>query len=327
MFKKYLGIICSLFVGLVQSMEFNTVELKKSDKKSSKKNNEVIKNEIMKDNDFLSTYIQSVYSNELVKSQLNDFFEEGSGFNGGDCDGFKKVTQIIGSDCKLCLHEMLNVYNKSEVFLSCRSAKTKETIVHHLFKNVKDDTYVQFFKDTYRILHLHNVLARAVNKDGKLPEVPKDALDPLEVEAFNNLLLKYEEKDIIPSSLLGYYLKKKMFKEAHEIIDAYDPKRSDFLTNVDTVAERTYAHFIVYLMRRETFDKYLDILIAVLKFYPDLVEKKDVDGGFPLDCLDEDTLHDERLTEDQIEILKKVLSKKFDLNLCLRRTLKKFKIF
>ena len=307
MIKKYIGVVLVFAFSCLDAMDgktFNTTELKRNDKKSSKKNNKII-----------SRFLQLLTPNTTTAPiTIDQVFSPGSGFYGGDCYEFNIAAKlVIDNDCKMCLSELLDMYKKKHVFLTCRSQANGKTIIHHIFDNINKDNYAQLFKDTYRILNFHNVLAKTVDKNGQLPQVPQGKLDVLEVNTLNQLLSKYDEKDIIPASLFSYYLKYKKFKEAQQIVESYDPQQSTFLKDKDLESERNYVHFIVYLMARDSFLSYLDIMSSLLKIYPELADAKDVDGGLPLDCLNEDLEHKDRLTEDQIEVLIHALKKKFSL--------------
>lgn len=289
MVKHYLVITIFLFVCPVKGMSSNS--LKKSAKTESR-------------------YLKLFNDKEFSKSSIERFFSKYSGFYGGDCYNFNlAVKLVLDRDCKRCLHELLDIYDTSEAFLTCRSHANKKTIIHHLFENVTNDDYAQCFKDTHRILTFHNSLAKTVDKDGNLPRVPQNVLAPLETEMLNNLLVQYYKPDIVPKSLLAYFLAHKKVKEAQEIVSSYDPKKQSFLGDVfDTKTYMTYMHIIVSHMQRDNFVIYIDVLSALCALYPKLAYQTDKTGLTPLGYLNSQILS-QPVTDDQMKCLKKLLDK------------------
>lgn len=256
-----------------------------------------------------SRYLKFLNNPEFSKEGITRFFSQYKGFYGGDCYMFNvAVKLILDKDCKNCLSELLDKYEKSDEFLVCRSTTSKKTVLHHLFEHVDTKNFEKSLKDCHRIITLHNSLVKAVDSTEKVPEVPETCLPKFEKAIFESVLKNYDKKDFVSSSLLAYYLNNKKYTEIETLLNDYDKEKSEYIKMSKFDGGKTYLHLIVSLITKENYLMYYGILAKILELYPDLKDETDDNDQLPLYYINYQKSEEHCLTDDQITCLKNLFT-------------------
>jgi hypothetical protein len=272
-----------------------------------------LKHEFKKDKKSMSRYLKFVGLEGATSSAIHNFFSKPKGLYGGACFPYNvAVKLLIDGDCKQCFGELLNEYDVEDSFLMCRSEANGKTILHHICDLIDENTFINYFQYIYAILSLHPSLVKTVDNQGKLPQVSGNQLGDFERDLLSNFMINYDAKNIVPRSLVLYCLGSKKFKEIEWIFKEYNLKKSVFFNEYsDVKTQDTYAHFIVQRMTRDNFMVYDSVLCEILQHSSSIAQRKNKNGQMPFDCINKDLLDEQKLTDDQISVLKKRLDEAF----------------